>query len=75
MTCVASMQAPRNVENDNQDEPYESLNCVIDEASTSVISWVGCENCGSWYHSICVGLGEKHQAEITNIEYLCDDCN
>ena len=65
----------RKVENDNQGESCESLNCVINEASTALISWVVCENCGSWYHSVSVGLGDKNPAEITNIEDTCDDCN
>ena len=65
----------RNVENDNQDESWGSSNCFIDKSSTALISWVGCESCGLWYHSICVGLESKNQTEIRKIEYICDKCN
>ena len=33
-----------------------------DESCTQGIEWIGCENCGGWYHSVCVGLGKDSMA-------------
>lgn len=32
--------------------------CVINlnRKAVSEISWVACDSCGSWYHSVCLGL-------------------
>ena len=43
---------------------------VIEEAN---ILWVECEKCEKWYHTPCVGLGDKDQSELERIEYVC--CN
>ena len=50
----------QNEEDDDQEnEPCQSANCIIDEGSVAVILWISCEKCGSWYHNVCIGLGHK----------------
>ena len=58
-----------------QNEPCQSANCIIDEGTDAVILWISCEKCGSWYHNVCIGLGHKTQAEFAEIEYICTDCS
>ena len=60
--------------NDKEDhEACSSTSCTTDESEGVVITWVGCKNCGLWYHWVCAGLGDKSQAEINQIEYICND--
>ena len=58
-----------------QNEPCQSVNCIIDEGTDAVILWISCEKCGSWYHNVCIGLGHKTQTEFAEIEYICTDCS
>ena len=60
----------QNEEDDDQEnEPCQSVNCIIDEGSDALILWISCEKCESWYHNVYIGLGHKTQAEFAEIEY------
>jgi len=61
---------------DNDDEidsdvetPCSAPSCKINSIDNVVINWIGCESCDRWYHLVCVGLGDKSENEIRQLEY------
>ena len=57
---------------DEEENACSSTNCQINSANNAVINWVGCESCGLWFHSMCVGLGDRSERELEQIYYKCE---
>ena len=45
------------------------------QAINAMINWVGCESCDLWFHSMCVGLGDRSERELEQIDYKCEVCS
>eukprot|EP00941_MAST-03F_sp_MAST-3F-sp1_P003914 g3914.t1 len=37
------------------------------------LSWIACDGCDKWFHTVCVGLGDVEASTVT--EWLCFDCS
>ena len=49
--------------------------CLIEFGQkNAVIVWVECDGCENWFHSVCIGLGDKTGDELKAMNYVCDDC-
>lgn len=40
-----------------------------DNTCTQGIDWISCENCGGWYHSVCVGVCKDYVSSISTPFY------
>ena len=61
-------------DDDDTEEACHAGDCVIATGENSVIVWVSCEDCENWFHSVCVGLGDRTEEELNTIDCICDDC-
>jgi len=52
----------------------DSLNCVIEIGTENLILWICCTECPSWFHSACVGLGDKTQEDLNELDFICPEC-
>ena len=62
------------VERTDEDDLCSADSCIIGSLKDPVITWLGCEKCKSWYHSVCVDLGDKSKVEIEELRYVCVKC-
>ena len=62
-------------ENEKGDEGCSAAFCVPDSTSSKQEMWVSCGICLEWFHSRCVGLGEKTEAELNEQDFFCDKCS
>ena len=59
----------------NSVEACSVTNCQINLGRNVVINWICCEECDRWYHSVCVGLEDKSEIDINNMDYICAECS
>ena len=59
---------------DNDNEKHDCAKCG--EGTSAGNNWVGCDNCGLWFHEQCSGLPKEVWPYIQDkhIFYLCDIC-
>ena len=57
------------------DEACSATNCQINLGTNVGISWTCCEECNRWYHLVCVGLEDKSEININNMDYICAECS
>ena len=55
----------------DNDDTCSVTNCQINLGRKAVINWICCEECDRWYHSVCVGLEDKSEIDINNMDYTC----
>ena len=61
--------------NESDSEACSATNCQINQSRNAVINWICCEECDRWYHSVCVGLEDKSEIDINNMDYICAECS
>ena len=57
------------------DEACSATNCQINLGRNVGINWTCCEECNRWYHLVCVGLEDKSEININNMDYICAECS
>lgn len=38
------------------------------------VSWIGCDGCQAWYHSVCVRVNEALLGDVDEFYYFCEKC-
>ena len=78
-----SEEEARNVSEDDQvessseeeeEEECSAKKCKVSRgkhAAKKKLIWICCDDCDSWYHTLCVGLGHLKQKEIRQLKYTC----
>ena len=59
----------------NLETPCSAANCRINSLNNVVVNRVSCESCDRWYHSVSMGLPDKSESELSQMNYLCKKCN
>ena len=72
---LRSHQNNTNDGNSDEENVCSSTNCQINSGDNAVINWVDCESCDLWFYSVCVGLGDRSERELEQIDYKCEVCS
>ena len=58
-------------------EPLKKCqSCKQQEGAGPALNWISCSNpnCRTWYHSVCIDLGELTKKALAVIFWLCPEC-
>ena len=73
---MRQVSSKRRHDADNEtDEPCASDDCAIEQGRNRKIRWVQCDYCDSWYHTCCVGVDDKTDADLDDFCFVCSICN
>ena len=74
--AMRQVSSKRRHDADNEtDEPCASDDCAIEQGRNRKIRWVQCDYCDSWYHTCCVGVDDKTDADLDDFCFVCSICN
>ena len=61
-------------ESDQEDPPCGARSCLLEDDDEPAVVWVQCGRCSVWFHTYCVGLGNKTEREIRKMDFVCKGC-
>lgn len=62
----------------NQAEPPTGKKKKVgkrNKSNVEEISWISCDACQKWFHTLCVRISDSLLSEVKNYVYLCERCS
>ena len=56
----------------DEETPCSVPNCWINSLDNVGINCISCESCDRWYHSVCIGLADKSESQLSGMNYVCN---
>ena len=72
--CCANTRAEEMMTMTTIQKKHAMREIALLRLAKTVIILVSCEDCENWFHSVCVGLGDRTEEELNTIDCICDDC-
>ena len=62
-----------------EEEETLCFNCKSKQAPNTLLvnhsqTWLGCETCGEWFHTECVGMSEEDFEAVKDQDWYCEEC-
>ena len=71
---LREQDADRSETSDEEEDSCASKSCKIKDGNgDDKISWVFCDSCTRWFHTLCVGLADLTDEELDD-NFECKEC-
>ena len=73
-TKVAQMRYESSSDDDEEEE-CGAPRCLVNNADITEVKWIECDTCAVWFHACCVGMADRSEFELQEIQsYICEKC-